>query len=127
VQFGTDYYAATHKDAKDQCHRTIAHASPSSCRPPNANNFSYSAEPQVARIYLQETRKYAINATEQEKDWLVTRQFVTVLGSYLKGRNPTLRRLSSEIIEDLSRESSARSGAMMEEGTIGASLAHVAV
>jgi hypothetical protein len=84
-------------------------------------------EPTVARAYLQEIRVSANNATENEKDWLADEpQFVPVLGNYLKSRDVTLRRISSEIIEVLSNGSPFRSGRMMAEG-IGSSLAWVSV
>jgi hypothetical protein len=67
------------------------------------------------------------NATEIEKDKLANEpQFVPVLGNYLKSRDVTLRRISSEIIKLLSHGSPSRSGRMMAEG-IGKSLAWVSV
>jgi hypothetical protein len=67
------------------------------------------------------------DATEDEKDRLADEpEFVPVLGNYLKSRDVTLRRISSEIVEVLSKSSPFRSGKMMAEG-IGSSLAWVSV
>jgi hypothetical protein len=90
-------------------------------------SFSSSKEPTVTRAYLEAIRNNAIDATEDEKDLLVDElQFVPALGNYLKSRDVTLRRISSEIVEVLSSNSAFRSGRIMEEG-IGSSLAWVAV
>jgi len=84
-------------------------------------------EPTVTRAYLEAIRNNAIDATEEDKDLLADElQFVPALGNYLKSRDVTLRRISSEIIEVLSNNSAFRSGRIMEEG-IGSSLAWVAV
>ena len=90
-------------------------------------SFSSAGEPTVAKAYLEEIRNDVIDATEEEKDLLVDEpQFVPILGNYLKSRDITLRRISSEIVEILSNSSAFRSGRIMEEG-IGSSLAWVAV
>jgi hypothetical protein len=90
-------------------------------------SFSSAGDPTVTKVYLQEIRNNAIDAREEEKDLLVDElQFVPALGSYLKSRDATLRRISSEIVEILSNGSAFRSGRIMEEG-IGSSLAWVAV
>lgn len=81
----------------------------------------------VTKVYLQEIHNNVIDAKEDEKDLLVDElQFVPTLANYLKSRDTTLRRISSEIIEILSNGSAFRSGRIMEEG-IGSSLAWVAV
>jgi len=68
-----------------------------------------------------------MDATKDEKDLLADNSdFVPVLGDYLNSNNPTLRRISSEIIQILAGGSEWRAGRMMEEG-IGQSLAWVAV
>ncbi|KAF8337678.1 armadillo-type protein [Amanita rubescens] len=80
----------------------------------------------ILKVYLQEIRNNVIDAREEEKDLLVDElQFVPALGNYLKSRDATLRRISSEIVEILSNGSAFRSGRIMEEG-IGSSLAWVA-
>lgn len=90
-------------------------------------SFSSAKEPTVTRAYLEEIRNNVIDATEDEKDLLVDElQFVPALGNYLKSRDVTLRRISSEIVEILSNNSAFRSGRIMEEG-MGSSLAWVAV
>jgi hypothetical protein len=90
-------------------------------------SFSSTKEPAVTRAFLQEIRASANDATEDEKDSLADEpHFVPVLGNYLKSRDVTLRRISSEIVEVLSNKSPFRSGRMMAEG-IGSSLAWVSV
>ena len=90
-------------------------------------SFSSTREPTVTRAYLEEIRNNAIDGTEEEKNLLVDEhEFVPILGDYLKSRDGTLRRISSEIVEVLSNNSAFRSGRIMEEG-IGSSLAWVAV
>jgi hypothetical protein len=88
-------------------------------------SFSSAPEPTVAVNYLEEIRKIAIEATEDEKDLLADEpEFVRVLGHYLNSRDVVLRRIASEIVEMLSNNSPSRSGRMMESG-IGRSLAGV--
>jgi hypothetical protein len=91
-------------------------------------NFISSAggEGDIAKSYLQAIRDTAKDATELEKSLLAANDhFVPVLGEYLNSRNPSLRRISSEIIQILSDRSISRAGRMMDEG-IGRSLAWVA-
>ena len=89
--------------------------------------ISSAKDQSVTRAYLEAIRNNAIEATEEEKNLLVDEpQFVPVLGNYLKSRDVTLRRISSEIVEVLSNNSAFRSGRIMEEG-MGSSLAWVAV
>jgi hypothetical protein len=84
-------------------------------------------EGNIAKSYLQAIHDTAKNATELEKNLLADNgHFVPVLGEYLNSRNPSLRRISSEIIKILSDRSVSRAGRMMDEG-IGRSLAWVAV
>lgn len=81
----------------------------------------------VAIAYLQETCVIANDATQEEKTRLANEpHFVVALGNHLKGRDVVLRRISSEIIDTLSRGSPLRSGILMTEG-IGRSLAWVSV
>ena len=90
-------------------------------------SFSSAGDLTVTKVYLQEIRNNAINASEEEKASLVDElQFVPALGNYLKGHDVILRRISSEIVEILSNGSAFRSGRITKEG-IGSSLAWVAV
>ena len=88
-------------------------------------SFSSAGDPPVPMAYLQEIRKNAVNASEEEKDLLVDKlPFLPALGEYLK--SPAVALLLSEIIQILSKGSAFRSAIIMEE-VIGSSLAWVAV
>jgi hypothetical protein len=88
--------------------------------------FIRVADPNIVYVFLRATCVEIENSNEREKNFFVTEpSFVSVIGMNLEGRDPTLRRDSSTIVELLSKGSASRSGTIMNEG-IGQHLSLVA-